>query len=72
MGIGRSDGDLFDQRRLCIRADMRLEAIQAGQDVCLIQRASPSPSLAEAMMVASMILPVLTLIDLALNIARVG
>src|SRR5262249_25258724 len=63
--IGWCHRDLRDQSRGRIGSGMGLEAITVARPLCLTQRPSPSISLAEAMIVASTRLPVLTVIDLA-------
>ena len=65
--IGRGNRNRFDQCGIGIGSDMRLEAVNSGLPLCLTQRASPSSSLAEAIIVASTSVPVLTVIALALS-----
>jgi hypothetical protein len=75
--IGRGNRNLFDQCGIGIGSDMCLEAVNSGLSpfdfartgLCLTHRASPSSSLAEAMIVASTSVPVLTVIALALSCA---
>ena len=51
--IGRGDRDFLDQSRVGVGTHMSLNPWTAARLLCLTQRALPSSSLAEAMMVAS-------------------
>jgi hypothetical protein len=57
--VGWGDDNRLDERRIGVGTDMGLEAMN-GRPLCLTQRASSSSSLADAMIVASTMVPVFT------------
>ena len=63
--IGRGDRNLLDQRRVRIRADMDLEPVD--HPPAFVLDPAPSSSLADAMIVTSTSVPILTVTAFALS-----